>query len=148
VSRYAENTEVPVDRSKAEIEKILMRYGADQFVYGTMTGRAMIAFRVNAKFVRFTLPLPDPGADEFKRTPTGRTRKKEVVSKEYAQEIRRRWRALSLSIDRTGIRIQEDAGGATVFAVNCRRLQIEGVFKCKYKKSGSTKYSLILETGQ
>lgn len=98
MSRYAENTEVPVDRSKAEIEKILMRYGADQFVYGTMTGRAMIAFRVNAKFVRFTLPLPDPGADEFKRTPTGRTRKKEVVSKEYAQEIRRRWRALSLSI--------------------------------------------------
>jgi len=98
MSKYAENTEVPVDRSKAEIEKTLMRYGADQFVYGTMIGRAMIAFRANAKFVRFTLPLPARDSDEFSRTPTGRSRTKEAASREYGQEIRRRWRALSLSI--------------------------------------------------
>ena len=98
MSKYAEKTEVPIDRSKAEIEKTLMRYGADQFVYGTMLGRAMIAFRANSKFVRFTLPLPEPESRDFSRTPTGRSRTKDAAQKEFAQEVRRRWRALSLSI--------------------------------------------------
>ena len=98
MSKYAERTEVPIDRSKAEIEKTLMRYGADQFVYGTMLGRAMIAFRANDRFVRFTLPLPDSNSKDFSKTPTGRVRKKEAASREHAQETRRRWRALSLSI--------------------------------------------------
>lgn len=98
MSRYAENTTVPIDRSKAEIEKTLMRYGADQFVYGTMLGRAMIAFRANDRFVRFTLPLPDRDSKDFKKTATGRVRKKEAASREYSQETRRRWRTLSLSI--------------------------------------------------
>ncbi len=98
MSKYAERTEVPIDRSKAEIEKTLMRYGADQFVYGTMLGRAMIAFRANDRFVRFTLPLPDPGSREFSRTPTGRSRIKNAAQREFAQEVRRRWRALSLNI--------------------------------------------------
>jgi len=33
-SKYAEGTEVPIDRSKAEIERVLAKYGADEFVYG------------------------------------------------------------------------------------------------------------------
>lgn len=98
MSRYAENTEVPIDRSKAEIEKILVRYGADQFMYGTSSNRAMIAFRANNRHVKFILPLPDSEDPEFKRTPTGRSRRGEAVNKEYAQEVRRRWRALALSI--------------------------------------------------
>ena len=32
--RYATDTRVSVERSKAEIEAILARYGADQFMYG------------------------------------------------------------------------------------------------------------------
>jgi len=40
VSRYAEGTSVPADRSRAEIERTLTRYGADQFAYGwRATGR-------------------------------------------------------------------------------------------------------------
>lgn len=34
MSRYAENTSVSSDRSRAEIEQILARYGAEQFMYG------------------------------------------------------------------------------------------------------------------
>ncbi len=98
MSRYAENTEVPIDRSKSEIEKILTRYGADQFMYGTSVAQAMIAFRANNRHVRFILPLPDPADQQFRRTATGRVRRGAAVNKEYAQEIRRRWRALALSI--------------------------------------------------
>jgi hypothetical protein len=35
MARYASNTDVPSDRSRAEIERTLVRYGADEFMYGT-----------------------------------------------------------------------------------------------------------------
>lgn len=98
MKRYAEGTEVPVDRSKAEIERILARYGADQFMYGSSQEKAMIAFRACDRFVRFVLPLPEPEDGNINRTPKGRVRKGEAARREHAQEIRRRWRALTLSI--------------------------------------------------
>lgn len=53
---YAKDTSVPVDRSKAEIERILIRYGADGFMYGWEGNSAMILFRVRGKMLRFVLP--------------------------------------------------------------------------------------------
>jgi hypothetical protein len=38
VSKFAENTSVSAERSRAEIEKTLRRYGADQFMYGWESG--------------------------------------------------------------------------------------------------------------
>ena len=75
--RYAKGTHVPADRSKAEIERILTRYGADQFIYGWEAARAMIGFRYSGKLVRFILPLPDPDSDEFTLTPSGKCRRTE-----------------------------------------------------------------------
>ena len=68
--RYAAGTEVSTDRSKTEIEKTLARYGADQFMYGWETSRAMIGFRASGKMVRLSLPLPDRHSDEFLLTPS------------------------------------------------------------------------------
>jgi len=42
--RYAPQTRETVDRSKAEIERLLNRYGADQFVSGWTDGGAKIGF--------------------------------------------------------------------------------------------------------
>lgn len=95
---FAENTSVSVEKSKAEIEKILSRYGATKFMYATEETRSVVAFIANGKHVRFLLPLPDSNAEEFRYTPTGRTRKSNTVNEKYEQEIRRRWRALALSI--------------------------------------------------
>jgi len=94
--RYAEHTEVPADRSKSEIEKILARYGATGFAYMTDAQKAAIAFQANKRNVRFILPLPDMA--EVSRTPKGRARRGKVVEEAHAQEVRRRWRALALSI--------------------------------------------------
>jgi hypothetical protein len=92
--RYAEGTEVPVDRSKAEIERVLQKYGADEFVYGIKAGRALIAFVAHGKQIRFVLPLPDP--KDFQKTATGRVRKGGAVNEAFESELRRRWRALAL----------------------------------------------------
>ena len=75
---YAENTSVPVDRSKAEIERILQRYGADQFISGWDCNRAMIGFRMNGRQIRFIVELPDKGGKEFTHTPGRRNKRDEV----------------------------------------------------------------------
>ena len=54
---YASRTEVTVDRSRAEIEKTLKRYGADRFAYFTETDRAIIVFEARDRRIRFDLPL-------------------------------------------------------------------------------------------
>jgi hypothetical protein len=96
--RYAEQTQVPVDRSKAEIEKLLQRYGATEFVHGWKQDKAMIQFTMNKRYVRFTLPLP--GLADFTQTATGRTRQAGTgaVTAAWEQACRQRWRALTLSI--------------------------------------------------
>ena len=95
---YAETTAVPVDRSKSEIERILMKYGATGFMYGIRQDQAVIAFEAYDRHVKFILPLPDATGSEFTTTPTGRSRKGTATNTAYEQEVRRRWRALSLVI--------------------------------------------------
>jgi hypothetical protein len=96
--RYAENTAVPTDRSKAEIERILARYGATAFAYGTDARRAVVQFQAHNRYVRFILPMPDPNDPIYSRTPTGRSRSPAQALASYEQATRQRWRALALAI--------------------------------------------------
>jgi hypothetical protein len=99
VSPYAQGTEVPADRSRAEIEKMLARFGADQFISGWEKDRvAMIGFRVHGRMVRIALPMPDPSDPLIRLTPAGRVRKPLQQKDAYAKEERRRWRSLVLVI--------------------------------------------------
>lgn len=99
MSRFAENTTVPSDRSRAEIEKTLMRYGASSFMYGTNSGLAMIAFEAEERRIQFRLPMPNRGDDEFWRTPgRGLARSPAQAEAAYEQAVRQRWRALALVI--------------------------------------------------
>jgi len=74
---YALGTKVPVSQSKTEIERVLQRYGADQFMYGIKHEAALIMFRAHGRHVKFVLPLPEDGDEK---------------------EERRRWRCLVLVI--------------------------------------------------
>ncbi len=96
--KYATNTEVSSDRSRAEIEKTLTRYGATGFMYGWSEQSGVVAFEANGRRVKFELPLPDRNADEFTLTPTGRERSESQAEKEYEQSVRQKWRALALVI--------------------------------------------------
>lgn len=99
MSRYARNTDVSVERSRGEIERILHRYGAEQFGYSITNNKAIIAFKANDRVLRFELPLPDPKSPEFNRTPTGRPiRNPDAALRAWEQACRQRWRALALLI--------------------------------------------------
>lgn len=82
--RYAKTTTVSPERSRMQIEKVLMNYGASGFAYMNRADKAMIAFVMNERQVIFKLPLP---VEIDYRT-----------KKQYEQAERQRWRALLLSI--------------------------------------------------
>lgn len=94
--RYAQDTNVPVDRSRAEIERTLQRYGATAFSYGWDGDRAVIMFQAAGRRIRFDLETPH--LSEFKVTPAGQRRT--AIQAEAAREkaVRQRWRALLLVI--------------------------------------------------
>lgn len=98
MGRYAKNTTVSVSKSKEEIEKVLSKYGADQFISGwdTGTNQAMLGFRFNAKMVRFTLPMP--AKEDFKYDKREYERAAHVIEKDWEKACRQRWRALALVV--------------------------------------------------
>lgn len=97
MSRYAANTQVSSDQSRAEIERTLQRYGADAFGYAWEGERAVVQFRARGRFVRFALPLPDPADPDFTHHSRGR-RTPDAQAKLHEQAIRQRWRALALAV--------------------------------------------------
>lgn len=99
--RYASETSVPVERTKAEIETLLIRYGAKQFHSGWDESRAMIGFKLKDLFIRFVLPFPPRDAARFKyKEVRGEKRKMTEIqsSNAWEQEVRSRWRALLLTV--------------------------------------------------
>ena len=78
---YAENTTIPVSKSRIEIEELIRKYGAGQFVSGYSGNRAVIGFTLNGRQIKFVLEIPE-----------GRT------DRQTQQFERQRWRALLLVI--------------------------------------------------
>lgn len=97
--RYAESTSVSSDKSRAEIERVLSRYGAQSFMYGWDQDKALVGFIANGRQVRFVLPMPNRADREFWRTPSkGLQRTPAQAEAAYEQGVRQRWRALALVI--------------------------------------------------
>lgn len=114
---YAESTSVPVERSKAEVERLLAKYGASDFGYIQRPDAAHLMFRANDRNVMFKIGLPKPG----ERRPRNSRSSPEVLRD---REIRRRWRALTLVIKAklesvaSGIEVFEDAFLAQIVLPN------------------------------
>lgn len=115
MSRYAASTEVSSEQSRAEIERTLRRYGSDGFLYGTDGNRALVAFRMEGRQLRFTLQLPERQADEFciyYRGSVRYAREDHVAEKMWEQACRQRWRALALVIK---AKLEAVSAGISVF---------------------------------
>ena len=115
MTRYAAQTEVSTERSRAEIENLVTRYGATSTAFMNAPGRALIAFEANERRIVFELPLPDRNDVRFGKTPTGREKRNpESRYAAWEQACRQRWRALALVIKakleavETGITTFED----------------------------------------
>jgi len=76
-ANYARRTKVPPERTRIEIEDLMRKRGADQFFSAADARRVWLAFRINGRHIRFTLPLPEHPS---------------------AQLVRSRWRALLLVV--------------------------------------------------
>lgn len=84
---YAIETKVPVEQTQAEIRKMITKANADSFGIMESTGIVHIAFRLENRNVRFTIPMPKPGGTETKREESARMK-----------QTRSRWRAVMLVI--------------------------------------------------
>jgi hypothetical protein len=67
---YASRTDVPVDRSRAEIERLVTKFGATTFATAIEQGRAVVMFEAHSRRIRFDLPLPEssPKHDQLRRS--------------------------------------------------------------------------------
>jgi hypothetical protein len=102
---YAEGTTTPVEKTKAEIERLVSNYGAKYFSSGwggtEATGgptRAIVQFTASDRIVRFSLPLPSAAEcrklSGFRKIAWGRMNDEQRI----AAETRRRWRCLLIAI--------------------------------------------------
>jgi hypothetical protein len=91
-AKYAAGTKVDSHRSRAELARLLARYGASDFVVLEHDANATIGFALHGKYVQYLLPLPDPDSPFFTHTPTGRPRVFEAQERAYEQAVRQQWR--------------------------------------------------------
>jgi hypothetical protein len=82
--RFAATTSVSVDRSRAELEALLGRFGVDGFAYAWEGGMETVGFVYTGKRIRLSIALPE--RDQFR------------AQTAWDQERRRRLRVLVLAI--------------------------------------------------
>lgn len=56
---YAEKTTISISRTKADIEDLIQKAGAEQFISGYKDNMSIIGFTLANRQIRFILPLPD-----------------------------------------------------------------------------------------
>jgi hypothetical protein len=95
---YARGTSVSVEKSRAEIETVLRRYGASHFAYMAAPDKATVAFQARDRRIRFDLPLPDINAKQFQRDGRGTPLSPVKRHERWEQACREKWRALALCI--------------------------------------------------
>jgi hypothetical protein len=98
MAQFAENTSVSVEKSRAEIEKLIVRYGATSTAFMNAPGRALIMFEAKNRKIVFELPLPSQDEKRFERDGRGSHRSPDKKLEVWEQACRQRWRALALVI--------------------------------------------------
>lgn len=88
MAKYAANTKVPVERSRLEIERTLVRYGVEAFFYGTSHKGSGIGFKYKDRAIQMSVPLPE--RKDFADTQAGEG--------DWKREHRRLWRVLLIAI--------------------------------------------------
>lgn len=88
-ARFAARTRVPVDKSKVEIERLVVKYGAKGYVSGWQGTTARIEFLIANRHIRISVAVPSS-----------------------EQAARQRWRALLLVIK---AKLESVAAGIATF---------------------------------
>jgi hypothetical protein len=111
---FAKGTDVSVAKSRAEIERLIQRYGATATAFMNEQHRAIVCFEASHRRVMFELKLPSLDDKKFLRDGRGTLRTPQKRYDVWEQACRERWRALALVIKakleavETGITTFED----------------------------------------
>lgn len=108
--RYAADTEVPVERSKRQLEQLMIDQGAEGYHTGWDAARDVVEFLWKGKQIRFVLPRPERKDHKFTRA--GVYRNDRQVTQAIEQADRQRWRALYLVIR---AKLEAVAAGISIF---------------------------------
>lgn len=138
---YADGTTVAPEKTKAEIEAVVTKYGATHYGTANTPERSGITFVANGRMVRFALPMPSREETRAKlKRDTKRWRyynvPDAVADEAVRAEVRRRWRCLLLAIKsklevvETGIETFEQAFLANIVTTDnmtvWERMKVEG----------------------
>lgn len=91
---YAAKTDVPVSKSRDEIERTLQRFGATAFAYMT-NAEGQVAISFELKSIRVLKCMQLPSRSQFRLNSYGNVRSDSVIEKDWEQACRQRWRSLA-----------------------------------------------------
>lgn len=91
---YASKTDVPVSRSRDEIEKTLNRFGATAFAYMSSSG-GQVAISFEIKGLRVLMRMQLPLRDQFRLDTRRNVRTDSAIERDWEQACRQRWRSLA-----------------------------------------------------
>lgn len=98
---YATSTTVSVEKSRAEIEKLLSKHKCQQFMTGIDREghQATVQFKAHDRIIRFVLKLPDPRDPAHKKIKGKYLQRTQSGIENLVEQLERsRWRALLLVI--------------------------------------------------
>jgi hypothetical protein len=104
MTRYARGTDVSVEQTRAEIERMIVRYGASATAFMNSATQAIVCFEAEHRRVMFKLPLPNRNDREFthrranQHDSIGTPRSPSQALDAWEKGCRQRWRALALVI--------------------------------------------------
>jgi hypothetical protein len=95
--KFAEGTDVPVSRTRGELEDMLTRNGATATAVFNSAEAGAVAFEMHGRRVLMRLPLPSPTDRQFTHA---RERERAAPAARAAHEkaCRQKWRALLLTV--------------------------------------------------
>ncbi len=96
MSKFAAKTNVDAMKSQMEIQRILSRYGCDNYAYMTQGNQAMIGFRSHNRQIKMVIKLPTLGEASINKAGAQMAAKQAQGS--WEQQIRQRWRAFALVV--------------------------------------------------
>jgi len=98
-AEYAKGTEVSASQTLAEIQTLLRRYGAIDFIQGERQGYALLSFEMRKRIVHFAVKLPDVTEERFKWTNHNPPRKRTLSATREAAEAEREQARVDLEAD-------------------------------------------------
>lgn len=98
MAKYGQTTSVPVERSQAEIKKLLKSQDCESpRAVDTEEGYG-VEFIYNDRLIRFLIRFPEMDDPNICETETGKTRTESQIEKAWDQEVKRLFRALLMCL--------------------------------------------------